>query len=486
MRQITLATATLLPLCLLAARAEAGGLSVARFGGEHGHPTTDNPTAIYYNPAGIGLSHGVNVFLDGSFALRSIDYYRAAPAEPEDNEVPEPADAKGANNGQATLFNVIALPMIGATAKFGDKPLAGAVGLGFYVPFGGTAIWGKDESFANSTTYPGPYDGTQRWYSIDGTIRSLFFTAAAALSIDKRFHLGLSGNLIKSEINSVRARIATGSNDLTLEGRSLLKADGWQGSLGAGVVVEPIRDELRLGFSYQSRPNIAGGMTLKGKLKNNYGAVSEQDVQMTQDMPDIFRLGASWRPAKYIELRLHGDYTRWSAFTNQCIGAQDLPCEVKADGSAVPDAEVEGGKNGVIVNLPRDWNDTFGVRAGMSYWVRKNIELMTGAGYDSSAIPDSTLEPALLDFNKVSVALGGRFALTDWLQAALTYTSFYYLPRNTAGEPGQTGDLDACEDQERACQAVYKAPSRGPDAGGSYSQYIGVINVNLQGSFDVL
>ena len=33
--------------------ASASGFATARFGGEHGHPTTDNPTALYYNPAGI-------------------------------------------------------------------------------------------------------------------------------------------------------------------------------------------------------------------------------------------------------------------------------------------------------------------------------------------------------------------------------------------------------------------------------------------------
>ena len=32
--------------CLWAGSAEASGFSVARFSGEHGHPTTDNPTAL--------------------------------------------------------------------------------------------------------------------------------------------------------------------------------------------------------------------------------------------------------------------------------------------------------------------------------------------------------------------------------------------------------------------------------------------------------
>ena len=65
---ITTTTAT--AAFLLAAQADASGLSTARFGGVHGHPTTSNPTAIYYNPAGIGLSDGTNIFVDGSTRRR--------------------------------------------------------------------------------------------------------------------------------------------------------------------------------------------------------------------------------------------------------------------------------------------------------------------------------------------------------------------------------------------------------------------------------
>ena len=50
--------------------AHASGFASARFGGEHGHPTTDNATAIYYNPAGIALSKGTHIFVDATTALR--------------------------------------------------------------------------------------------------------------------------------------------------------------------------------------------------------------------------------------------------------------------------------------------------------------------------------------------------------------------------------------------------------------------------------
>ena len=39
--------------------ATASGLAAARFGGEHGHVTAANATALYHNPAGIAYDYGV-------------------------------------------------------------------------------------------------------------------------------------------------------------------------------------------------------------------------------------------------------------------------------------------------------------------------------------------------------------------------------------------------------------------------------------------
>ena len=68
------ALAALVPM--LSPPAQASGLLAVRFGGEHGHPTTSNPTAIYFNPAGMSLMGGTRLMLDGTFAWRSLTYTR--------------------------------------------------------------------------------------------------------------------------------------------------------------------------------------------------------------------------------------------------------------------------------------------------------------------------------------------------------------------------------------------------------------------------
>src|SRR5690242_26009 len=114
MRTKILASAALaLSLAVGSPDASASGFATARFGGEHGNPVTTNPTAIYYNPAGIAESEGVHIFLDGNIAFRGASFTHVT--APSDS--PEPAGTEGANTDQADLFNVVAAPMIGASAK---------------------------------------------------------------------------------------------------------------------------------------------------------------------------------------------------------------------------------------------------------------------------------------------------------------------------------------------------------------------------------
>src|SRR6188768_1075174 len=81
--------------------ARASGFSVARFSGEHGHPTSSNPTALYFNPAALSQSDGLHLFVDLSLALRRVSYDRRRAA----SDAPDPPDAAFANVGRAVLVN---------------------------------------------------------------------------------------------------------------------------------------------------------------------------------------------------------------------------------------------------------------------------------------------------------------------------------------------------------------------------------------------
>ncbi|MEZ4449845.1 MAG: outer membrane protein transport protein [Nannocystaceae bacterium] len=462
-------------LGLWGGQASAGGLSAARFGGEHGHPTTDNPTAIYYNPAGIAASRGTRIFVDGTMVLRWASYERPASEVSSDTSLKE---APGANDGRATLFNTLASPFVGVTSDFGTKFIA--AGAAAYFPFGGQAVWGKNDAYAGNKQFPGAVDGVQRWYTIDGTIRSMYLTGALAFNIPQiGLSIGVTGSAIKSNVSTIRARNPDGTDDLLTgtskdnyhlkEGRSLIDVDGWQAGFSAGLLWN-WQDRLWIGGSYTSQPNVTGGMTLTGTLTNVFalGTPATTNVELTQSFPDIIRLGFRVRPIPRLELRAFADYTRWSVMDKQCVmdvSVADRNCNFGGADKAFADPENYGGPGdtkGVTQHLPRFWKDTGGVRVGASYWFLDSLEAYFGAGYDSSAVPVQMLDAALMDMDKGTLSVGARWQIVRQFALALTATEVIFRKVDTKGQN---------------ILNKFQAPTRQAGANGVYNQFFQLVNI---------
>jgi long-chain fatty acid transport protein len=185
-------------------------------------------------------------------------------------------------------------------------------------------------------------------------------------------------------------------------------------------------------------------------------------VGFHQALPDSLRVGARFRASPSLEVRLSGELTRWSVMQSQCVGFVGEPCLVDTTGS---DATPQGT---TIQNLRRKWRDTYGVRLGASDWVRPAVELFAGLGFETAAVPDATMDPGLADANNLAGAVGARVQATPTLFVAASYTQIQYFDRdNTGGSQ----------------LANAQPPTRLPDGGGKYTQWIGLFNVNLQKQF---
>ncbi|MET0385933.1 MAG: outer membrane protein transport protein [Polyangiales bacterium] len=439
-------------------RASASGNAIARFGGEHGTVNALNPTALYYNPGALGFSDGVQLFVDGQLALRSLQWsHQLAPTD-----AAEADGFAGANSGTAKALNVFGGPMLGGSLRVGDF-VFGAAG---YAPFGGNVSFERNERFAG-TQYPGAADGVARWHAFDAATMSIYGTVGAAYRYGP-VSIGLTANLIYTTVSLDRAQNVDGSNDLTGEGRSRLRASGLNGSFGAGVLVELVPQLLWLGASYQAQPGL-GTMALNGTLEVDATIPRDpenalrSDITLHQALPDIWRLGARWKPAADLELRVAGDLTRWSVSRTQCVAVRGLACVVDADGNATEDS-------GVVINMRRYWRDTVGVRVGASYWATPGLELFAGLGYESAAAPDTTIDPVLADASNIAAAIGGRLQVLDTWFIAASYTQLQFLDRDNTGK-SQLADLEV------------GAVTRRPDGGGRYSQWVGILNANVLKQF---
>lgn len=454
--------------------AHAGGYATARFGGEHGHPATDHPTAIYFNPAGLALGAGTRLYIEGLFIRRTASYER--PVEAIDNlgtGTPDDPEAIRANTGKGTLANFLVSPFLGAVTDLGIDNLG--VGFGFYVPFGGQASWDTIDEFANNTDYPGAYDGPQRWSTIEGEQRALFATLGGAYRLPgPRLSVGIGLNVVVQQLSVLRARNANGTDDLVSpigisEGRTLIEGSDTGISVGAGVIWDA-SDALRVGLSYQSAPGFGSESRLEGTLTTQLGASAPgvTDTVLLSRLPDILRFGVTYRLSPRVELRASGDYQRWSVFEHHCLLSLDDPyarCAIAEDGSV----DLERGGSGVLVVIPRDWQDTFGLRAGGSYWFSPVLEAFGGLSFDSNAVPDETLDVGLMDMNKMVASVGARYALLDGaLQLTGSLTSVFYFSRDVA---------------PRAADDIPELPSRTPDGAGTYQQNANLLTVGVGYTF---
>lgn len=437
-------------VCFVSSSAFAAGFSVARFAGEHGHPTTDNPTALYHNPAAL-RSTRPELFVDGLFGLRRATYTRQAQA----SDAGDVAGAEGANAGRANLTDAVASPSLWLVLPLTSRFTLAA---GVFTPFGGPISWDTRSDF-EAAPYAGPLDGVQRFHAIEGSFTTSYGALGASYALGQSgLRLGAAFNAMYTRIDDVRAW-STGSNGVAGEGRSLLEVDGFSWGFGAGLFYEADSKRWRLGASYQSRPNVRGGMSLPGKLSNDIGGPSSAEVELHQDMPDVARAGLAYRPDPGLELRLFGAWERWSAFERQCVTQAGFECELLADGS-----QPDGGH--VLQNVPRNFRDAFEARAGLSVWTSPRLELFSGLGVMSQAVPDDMLEASLPDFFGVTFSLGAKAKLSEAFSVAGSLSHIVAPARDVQGE-----------------QSSLELPTKLPDATGHYTQSVSYLDLNVSVRF---
>jgi long-subunit fatty acid transport protein len=206
-------------------------------------------------------------------------------------------------------------------------------------------------------------------------------------------------------------------------------------------------------------------MTLEGTLTNKFGTGNAltSDIEVRQELPDVVRLAGEWRAFTKAALHAAVDYQRWTAYKNTCIMSAGATgkCEVNADGST--------GEQGILVNVPRNWADTYTVRAGGRYFVSDVLEVNGGLTFDTSAIPydeakDDSIDPSLFDMNKI-IAQAGVAWTTGKLDLTFTAGHVLYLERTV--EPRAVDPL---------------APSRNPDMAGTYKSAVtyGILGVGVK------
>ena len=228
--------------------------------------TADNPSAIYYNPAGISQLTGAN--LRGGVNLLSV----SAGFE----------DRTGRN--YSTKDDLAPVP--GLFFTYGTTNFPITFGLGYYVPYGLSLEWPDNVPFRNTVT-----SGMLEY----NTVNPVFsWQVHKTLSIAA----GPTLNYAKTDL---RRGIAAPGDEFKFKG------DDYVLGVSAGLLWQPAVQHS-FGVSYRSPTTL----NLEGKSRVLPYPVPVQQASVELPMPQVIIAGYSFRPTPRWNLEVDVDWTDWS------------------------------------------------------------------------------------------------------------------------------------------------------------------------------
>ena len=229
--------------------------------------TANNPSALYYNPAGITQLEGQNIQV-GLHALSVNSHFTAATGGVE-------AD---------TDFEILPVPQLYYVNSPKDYPLA--FGLGVYVPFGLGLKWPEDVVFRN--------------LALEGRLQYVTISPIAAWRLSSTLSIA-AGPTVNFSTAMFRRGIGFIPGD-----EFRFRGNGFAYGAKAGLLWQP-HPKWSFGVSYFSPTtvNYRGNSTAKPIVSQKFGTSAELDF------PQFIMGGISFRPTPDWNVEVGVDWTDW-------------------------------------------------------------------------------------------------------------------------------------------------------------------------------
>jgi long-chain fatty acid transport protein len=333
----------------------------------------DDPTALYYNVAGLARQRGTKLLASANVSHSSLSFARSGsyPDNPQDPATPWGGHRfpKVENAGGPSV-----LPLLFATSDFGTERFTAGVGIF------GPSVSGR--------TYPLGLKGAPspaRYDSVHSDTLIMLPTAGAAYSIAPWLDLGVSAHLVMASYDEISIAYADATPGMCknaeyqpcdARGHFGGRATSFAASLG--VLLKP-SDAIEIGAQLRSPTKLeaTGEVASDTPKALGSGALPPAQGTLTMGLPAVLRVGTRYvrREAgvEVWDVEVDGIYERWGS-------AQDPSLTGKGIGI--------GGTGATTIPVVHKWHDTFGVRVGGAYEIPFEsgvMALRAGAYYDSSA-----------------------------------------------------------------------------------------------------
>jgi long-chain fatty acid transport protein len=377
-------------ILFLASEAFAGGFQLNEHGaramamGGAFTSISNDPSAIYFNGAGLTQLSGIHFMLGTTLIAPTFSFRGVSP------NITEYDAAK------QTFFPTHFF----ATYSY-NKDLA--FGLGFFSPFGLASKW--DPNWIG------------RYLAVETKLQTFYITPEVAYNLTD--NLSVSAGLVYSFANvtiSQKTSLSPFQGDAftTLTGKD---NSAWGFNLGA--LYKPI-ENLSFGVSFHSQvkynftgtASTTGPSQLASELPNG-GASADLTT------PINLAVGVSYRVIPQLLLSADYQYVGWSSYDSLTVNF-DSPKMVKSN--------------------PRLYDNSFILRFGAEYDLIQNLKVRAGIYYDNDPVKAEYLNPSLPDANRLGFSFGIGYAFSNNLnidaaylfirgsQLTVTDSKEYYLP----------------------------------------------------------
>jgi long-chain fatty acid transport protein len=355
----------------------------------------DDPSALYYNPAGIAFLKGAQVSL-GSLVI-------AVPQTEFNGTTPVTGNTP-LGNGTSPVFekakrDLFIAPSLYATYSLESLPLTFGLGVNSIFPL--AKSWDSSGAFRNQVE--------------NLAIKPINFQPTVAYRFDD-WNLSVAAGL---DVTHTIVTLQKAAYTSTITGGAPygafelgeLGVDGTATDVGwnAGALWKP-RKDLSFGVAYRSEItlHIKGDANFLATTPAGLSAMGidfttipnsalpftrtrfASTASTTITLPDSLSLAVAWKPIEKLTLEFDAERTGWSSYNKLEIGFD------------------AASKLGVFNNkpTPKNWEDVWAYKVGGQYAFNKNLDLRAGYAYDTNPIPDSTLAPELPDSDRHNVSMG--------------------------------------------------------------------------------
>jgi len=372
----------------------------------------DDPTALYYNPAGIAFLKGAQVSL-GTVVIA----------------VPQTQFEGTTGLSGSTVINekakkdLFIAPNLYATYTMEGLPLTLGLGVNSIYPL--AKSWDDSSDFRNQIQ--------------NIAVKPINFQPTVAYLFED-WNLALAGGLdITHAIVSLSKSVVVadpGHPDTPAE-LGLMGLDGTATDLGynMGLKWKPLK-ELSLGVAYRSEVTLhvdgdanflatsqAGAAAIGRSADfNSYNSRIRATSAVSSDitLPDSLALGVAWQPTERLTMEFDAERTGWSslkqlefAFDNSQFSSFNNKPE------------------------PKNWHDAWCYKLGAQYAYNKNLDLRAGYAYDTNPIPDSTLGPMLPDADRHNFTVGTGIH-NEHFSVDMAYMWVHWLDRTVNNQDSAT------------------------------------------------